>query len=157
MAKDKLFNKKKFSIKTPTKSGFFYFQDLRKKDGFTSCPCHQNLPFHQPPIPPIPGMPLGAADLGFGLSVIMTAMVIKMPEIDAAFVRALLVTRTGSMTPSFTRSLNSSFETVIAKITGSFIDLLSNQIALLSTVVCNGSSRCKGRIADDLHADHLFC
>ena len=44
-----------------------------------------------------------STDLGVGFSVIMAAIVRSVPAIEAAWVRALLVTRTGSTMPSFKR------------------------------------------------------
>ena len=61
-----------------------------------------------PPMPPIPGAGAAFAFFGSGLSVIIAAIVINIPAIEAACRIALFVTRTGSITPSFTRSVNSS-------------------------------------------------
>ena len=61
-----------------------------------------------PPMPPIPGAPPPAGASFLGASAIIVSVVNINDETDAAFVNAQRTTLTGSITPSFNRSVYSS-------------------------------------------------
>ena len=73
----------------------------------------------------------------------MAAMVISMPETEAAWVSALFVTRTGSMTPAFEQIAELVGKAVVTKSAFLFRDLFRNHIALFAAIVRNRDRRCK--------------
>ena len=56
-----------------------------------------------PPMPPIPGAPIGISGLSSFFSTITHSVVKNMPAIEAAFSRATRVTLAGSTTPAACR------------------------------------------------------
>src|SRR3989338_2272984 len=93
-----------FSIKKPRISpGFFVLRGLCKRFAYVI----QSMP-PIPPMPPIPGPPAPPADSFLGASAIIVSVVNINDETDAAFVNAQRTTFTGSITPSFNKSVYSS-------------------------------------------------
>ena len=83
----------------------------------------------------------------------MAAVVSSKLAIEAALIKAFLVTSTGSITPALSKIGEFICQAIVAKVAFAFVDLFGNQVALFAAVVGNGCCRGKGSLLDDRCAD----